>query len=127
MYSRRKPSAAALQSSERRGREDASERLIVLVPRLASLELAIDERRGDGGVENRHVRRFVVERAPAHFELPCTGEGCVDGGHDVTRQVADALRRGATRFDGEHACNGNVGANACSRVLHFVGTATYKP
>ena len=126
MLSRRKPSEASIRAAERRQREDASERLLAKVPSLTSLELAIESRRGSAAaVESRHVRRFVVDRAPAMFDMPCADKSCVDGGHDVTQEVMAALRSKATQFEGEHTCPGRVGDAPCGRVLRFVGTATY--
>jgi hypothetical protein len=117
---------AAQRFAERRRREDESPRLIAEVPRLQSLTLAIEERSQGGPVgESTHVRRVVVQHAPALFFLPC-GEGrCKDGGHDVTHDVMRALKAGETRFEGQDACAGSVGTAPCSRILHFVATATY--
>lgn len=127
MLSRRKPSEAAMRAAERRDREDAAERLLVQVPDLLTLDLAIEERRGDAAVvESRHVRRINVERAPAMFDLPCADRACADGGHDITREVMTALRAGSRRFEGEHTCNGNVGNGTCGRVMRYVGTATWR-
>jgi hypothetical protein len=72
------------------------------------------------------VRRFVVERAPAHFEFPCTDKLCTDGGHDVTRDIIAGLAASKTSFEGEHTCRGQSGTEPCNRILRFVITATYK-
>jgi hypothetical protein len=127
MLSRRKPTEASLRSAERRQREDAAERLLAQIPALVTLELAIEEGRGGvDGADTRHVRRVVVERAPALFDLPCTERTCVGGGHDVTRGVMAALQAREVRFEGEHKCAGQVGTNPCGRVLRYVGTATWR-
>ena len=127
MFSRRKPTEASLRATERREREDAADRLIEKVPTLASLEIALEEYTPTNTIgESRYVRRFVVERAPAHFELPCTDKSCTDGGHDITREVLASLRSGMRRFDGEHCCQGNVGTGTCGRVLRYVVVATYR-
>jgi hypothetical protein len=127
MFSRRKSTEASLRAADRREREDAAERLAARVPTLASLEIALEERRSSGAIgESRHVRRFVVERAPALFDFPCSDTSCADGGHEVTREVLAALRSGARAFAGEHACGGSVGATACARVLRYALAATFR-
>jgi hypothetical protein len=124
--SRRKPSAASIRSTERRQREDTAVRLLAQVPSLVVLEFAIEERRGTASIaESRHVRRFVVERAPALFDLPCADRSCADGGHDVTREVMASLRAMSRTFTGEHTCDGNVGSGTCGRVLRYTATAKY--
>src|SRR5580692_1192629 len=100
----RKQSEAALRFAERRKREDDAPRLSAEVPRLLTLRLEIEERSGGSVVaEPVHVRRIVVEHAPALFFLPC----------------------GETRFDGQDVCAGSQGSGQCSRVLHYVAVATY--
>jgi hypothetical protein len=117
-------SEAAQRSRERRDREDAAERLHAVVPRLGSLALEVREARGEEiGVS--YVRRVVVERAPALFDLPCTDPDCKDGGHDVTAPILRALRSAQTRFEGEHACHGQIGRGQCQRVLRYVGLAAF--
>lgn len=96
------------------------------MPRLRSLALEIEEKSEGGSVaQPAHVRRVVVEHAPALFVLPCGDARCKDGGHDVTHAVMRCLRAGEPRFEGEHVCSGSVGTAQCSRVLHYVGIATY--
>jgi hypothetical protein len=122
----RRQSEGAQRFAERRKREDEAPRLTAEVPRLQSLALEIEEKSGGGTVaEPTHVRRVVVQHAPALFVLPCGDARCKDGGHDVTYAVMRALRGGETRFDGEDVCTGSVGTGQCPRVLHFVGIATY--
>ena len=126
MYSRRNTEAVERRRA-RRAREDQSARLRNEVPDLQQLQLAVTAFRGQAQIaEARHVRRFVVEQAPALFVLPCTDSSCQDGGHDVTTAILRALRAHLERFEGENACNGRVGTAECARVLHYVGTATYR-
>jgi hypothetical protein len=125
MYNRRH-SEAAQRFAERRKREDEAPRLSAEVPRLQSLRLEIEERNEAGPVaEPTHVRRVVVANAPAMFLLPCGDARCKDGGHDITHAVVRHLRAGEPRFEGQDACAGSLGSGQCSRVLHFVGIATY--
>jgi hypothetical protein len=127
MLNRRRFGLAAQRFAERRQREDEAPRLTAEVPQLTDLKLEIDEHRAGGAVaEAPHIRRIVVERAPALFVLPCGDAACKDGGHDVTSTILRALRAGETRFEGEDVCNGMVGTAPCSRVLRYVATATYK-
>ena len=125
MYGRSRE--ASERFAERRKREDEAPRLITIVPQLKSLRLDLDERHKDGVVstEPAHIRRVVVEHAPALFFMPCGDSRCREGGHDITRPVLDALRAGDTRFEGEDECHGSQGSGYCGRVLHFVGTAEF--
>ena len=76
---------AAERYAERRRREEEAPRLLTAIPTLESLRLEIEERRAGGSLsEAAHVRRIVVERAPALFVLPCHDAACKGGGHDVT-------------------------------------------
>lgn len=123
----RRFSEAAQRFADRREREDNAPRLRAQIPQLESLRLEIEERRAGSSVaDTRHIRRIVVESAPALFDLVCGDPSCRDGGHDVTRAVLQALSRGSTQFEGEDTCHGTIGNNApCSRVLRFVAHATY--
>lgn len=126
MNGRGRLSDAAVRAAERRRREDEAPRLAARVPRLASLKLEIEERRSSAvGADVSHVKRVVVDSAPALFELPCCDRSCKDGGHDVTRQILRELERGATTFDIEDVCDGSIGSAQCSRVLTLRGFATY--
>jgi hypothetical protein len=125
LYNRRH-SEAAQRFAERRRREDEAPRLTAEVPRLTGLKLEVEERSGAGPVaEPTHVRRIVVEHAPALFVLPCGDARCKDGGHDITHGVMRHLRAGETRFEGQDVCPGSVGSSQCSRVLVYVAEATY--
>ena len=118
---------AAERYAERRRREEEAPRLVAVVPTLESLRLDIEEHRAGGTLsEAAHVRRIVVERAPALFVLPCHDGACKGGGHDITHEVMRSLREKSERFTGESPCNGSVGSSECRRVLRYVATATYK-
>lgn len=106
--------------AERRQRENDAPRLHKEIRRLTSLTMHID----NGG--SRYLWRIVVERAAALFELVCPEDGCTDGGHDLTRIITHALRASATRFEGESACHGDLGARGCGRILKYVAEATYR-
>lgn len=122
----RRHSEAAQRFADRRRREDEAPRLTAEVPRLTDLKLEIEERSGSSPVaEPTHVRRIVVQHAPALFMLTCGDPRCKDGGHDITHAVMRQLRAGQTRFEGDDVCPGNVGSSQCSRVLHYTATATY--
>lgn len=127
MQSRSRNSEAAQRFAERRRREDAAPRIREVVPNLATLRLEIDERRGASNAgDPKHVRLVVVDSAPALFNLPCGDHACKDGGHDMTDNVLRALQAGATRFELEDTCHGNVGKAFCGAVMHIVITATYQ-
>lgn len=122
----RRNNDAAQRFAERRKREDEAPRLVAEVSRLKTLCLDIGERiDGSSVAEPNHVRRIVVEHAPALFFLPCGDPRCKDGGHDITHVLMRGLRAGETRVEGDDACAGSLGQAQCSRVMHFVATATY--
>ena len=123
----RRHSEAAQRQTERRLREDEAPRLTAEVPRLASLRLEIAENRGGGMIaEAAHVRRIVVESAPALFMMSCADKSCKDGGHDLTWDIMRALKSSMPRFEGEHTCDGQLGTATCGRVMHYVGIAEYR-
>jgi len=126
MFSRRRNHQAAERARERRDREDSAARLRDEVPELTSLRLEVSEFEGDRQIpEASHIRRIVVEHAPALFLLGCTDQRCVDGGHDLTRDIMRALRMHQSNFDGEHVCPGRTGSADCSRRLRYIATASY--
>jgi len=127
MRNGRRHGEAAQRFEERRRREDEAPRLQAELPRLRTLKLEVEERTGDGVVsaEPAHIRRVVVESAPALFVLSCGDARCKDGGHDITQTVMAALRAGMARFEGEDECTGSQGSGYCARVLRYVGVATY--
>lgn len=125
MQHRRKASPAALQSEERRLREDAAPRLASEVPGLVTLKLFIEDRSSASPAQPKYVRHIVVEHAPALFLIGCTDPNCRDGGHDVTGPVMRALGRRETAFEGDDSCTGALGPNPCLRVLHYQAVATY--
>ncbi len=106
-------------------------RLSASIPALETLKLEIRETTSSGSSsscpEAAHIRRIVVEHAPALFFVMCHDSYCKDGGHDLSHGVLLALRQQKTRFTGEDRCNGRVGSADCQRILHYVGTATYRP
>lgn len=124
---RSRSTEASQAAAERRQREDRAPRLLAEVPALATLKLELEElRQGASVPETVHVKHVAVAHAPALFDLPCLDTTCSGGGHDVTTQVLAALRSGSTKFQGEHACNGTTRTAPCTRVLRYVGIATYK-
>jgi hypothetical protein len=112
--------------AERRRREDEARRLHDEVPRLQTLRLEIEERRGHATfAETKHVRHVVVARAPSLFVLPCGDPDCRDGGHDMTDAVMQHLRDGATDFVVESGCGGDVRGARCDRVVRLRAAAKY--
>ena len=94
------------------------------MPDLTRLQLNIEERTNVG--RNAHIRRVVIDSAPALFSVPCGDPQCVDGGHDLTTPVMQALRSRKRLLHGEDPCIGSVGPST-SRVLHFDVIAEYRP
>src|SRR5579859_4730332 len=106
MHNPRKYGEAAQRFAERRQREDSAPRLAAEIPDLLTLELEIEERvAGNRVAEPSHIRRVVVESAPALFVLRCGDPRCKDGGHEVTDAVLRRLRSRETRFEGSDECN----------------------
>ncbi len=124
MMPHRRNSPAALRFAERRRREDGAPRLSNEVPSLTSLKLMVEER--DGVAGTKHLRLFVVDRAPALFLVPCGDPRCPDGEHDLTTTVMHALLARETSFRGSDKCTGSIGPSACARVVHFDATAVFR-
>jgi hypothetical protein len=124
MYGRSRE--ASERFAERRKREDEAPRLREEVPNLESLRLEVEEHRGTSAVaETKHVRIVMVDRGPALFVLPCGDSECRDGGHDITNEVMDRLRRGTKDFVVEDRCFGNVRDVSCGRIVRVLAIATY--
>jgi hypothetical protein len=115
------------RTAERRQREDEAPRLAVTIPALQGLRLEVLEHSSSiSHPEHTHVRHVVVANAPALFVMPCHDTHCKDGGHDLTQEILAALGRRNARFEGEDVCRGMVGSAGCSRILGYVGVATYQ-
>jgi len=113
--------------AERRKRENEAPRLAARAPTLEKLRLEVHVRSSNiARPEHTHIRHVVVPSAPALFFVPCHDAQCKDGGHDLTAAVMAALQSKKERFDGEDTCPGSVGSAACSRVLGYVGVASYR-
>jgi hypothetical protein len=123
MMPERRDSLAAQRCSLRRRREDEAPKLHGEVPGLTSLWLEVEERTDAGAT--KHIRRFVVERAPALFLVPCGDPRCA-GEHDLTATVMRALRARESSFRGSDECTGSVGSSSCPRAIRFQGTAEYR-
>jgi hypothetical protein len=122
MFGRQRGAEIAARRKARRDREDGSARLRDEVPALSALHFEVSSRHGRAQLaETRHLKRFVVDQAPALFEMPCTDKACKDGGHDLTREVLKALRAAAERFEVEDDCRAG-----CGRTLQVVGVAAYR-
>jgi hypothetical protein len=124
MMNRRNNPAAAQRFAERRRREQDAPRLREQVPNLVSLRLEIEERSGEAGI--KHVRRVVIDHAPALFLVPCGDAKCPDGEHDLTSAVMQALRAHETSFHGKDGCTGKAGLSPCSREVRFDAVAQYR-
>jgi len=123
----RRQSEAYERFTERREREDRAPRLATSIPTLATLSLEIRETTSGSSEcrEATHIRRIVVEHAPALFFVTCHDSYCQDGGHDLSRDILDALRHEKAEFSGQDRCHGRVGSADCQRTLHYVARATY--
>jgi hypothetical protein len=126
MFNRKRQTEASVRAMERRQREDEAPRLSKMILGLKELRLDIEERAG-GASAARHIRRIVVDRAPALFVIPCSESRCRDGGHDLTNEIMRALGSQSTEFRGEDTCFGQVGSgsDSCGRVLNYAAHAQY--
>lgn len=87
----------------------------------------MSEKRGGVGIADAaHIRRVVVEHAPALFLIPCGESSCRDGGHDITRAVLRGIETRSTTYEGDDPCSGQTGTAPCARTLVFTAHATYK-
>jgi hypothetical protein len=117
---------AHLRFTERRKREDEAPRLKADVPRLRTLRLDVEERRGESLLaETRHTRHVVVDSAPALFVIGCGDPDCRDGGHDVTEALVRRLSEHAASFSVEDVCMGHLRGAPCGRVIRVLVSATY--
>ncbi len=122
---RKKNSATAQRSADRREREEQAPRLLTSVPVLKSLRISIEDRYPLG--VTKHVRHVMVARAPALFVIACGDATCDSEGHDITSEVMRALYARSTTLESESRCDGNVGTAQCPRILHFKLQAEYAP
>jgi hypothetical protein len=120
----RRNNLAADRFAERRRRENDTPKLCNQVPTLTSLRLDIEERSVVGTI--KHIRRFVIDRAPSLILVRCGDPRCAGGEHDLTSTVMRALFARETSFQGSDQCTGFVGPSPCARVVHFDGTAEYR-
>ncbi len=112
----------AARRKARRDKEDGSARLRDAVPSLSALHFQVSSRHGRAQLaETRHLKRFIVDQAPALFEMPCTDKACKEGGHDMTRDILKALNAAEARFEVENDCRAG-----CGRTLQVVGVAVYR-
>lgn len=117
---------AAERFAERRRREDAAPRLKEVVPRLTGCRLELSERGGGStGAEVAHIRRVVVDNAPALFFVPCGDSECRDGGHDLTVPLLRGLEGHRVEIRGEDTCSGYVGDTPCGRILAYAAFSEY--
>jgi hypothetical protein len=125
MMNHRRNSPAALRFADRRRREDEAPKLRDEVQGLTGLRLEIED--CSGVTASKHVRRVMVDSAPALFLVPCVDPRCTDGEHDLTHAVMQALRSHKTSFQGTDECHGSLGPSPCPRVVRFEGIAEYGP
>jgi hypothetical protein len=127
MFARRRNALAQERLTNRRAREDEAGRLVERIPDLENLSIDIAEsREGNTISETKYTLRVPLPGATALFEVTCSDRGCKEGGYDITREVLFALRDRKERFEGQVSCQGQCGRGPCTRVLHYVGSATYK-
>ncbi len=120
----RKLSEAGQRYAERREREDQAPRLAQQFPDVRALKLEIEEVASATATQPKHIRRVVVEHAPALFLVPCGNPGC-SGEHDLTTAILRSLRARERTFGGESRCHGMTGDRPCERVVRWDATAEY--
>lgn len=121
----RRDQARIEANAEQRRREDSCPRLCDEVTSLQTLRIHFEDRRNAGQLTAMsYSKPIVVMSAPALFEIRCMEPRC-DGLHDLTREIMSGLKQHLTKFEGDSACNGQVGEIGCDRVLGFSCVATY--
>jgi hypothetical protein len=129
MVNRRKQKDAERKErrTKRDEREQAAGKLLDKAPDLTSLSITIHETRREGSAsDTHHIRRFILENTPAHFEVFCSDPTCEDGGYDVTQEILRALMSHQVKFEGEQHCGGRCGPIDCGRRLRYEAVATYR-
>ena len=116
---------AAQRFADRRKREDDAPRLSSEIPKLATLRLAVEERRATvTAAESKHLRHVIVNRAPALFIIPCGDPSC-DGGATTDDPIMRELRAHRTASRSTTSASATR-TSRCGRNVHAVGTATYR-
>jgi hypothetical protein len=125
MWRRRTNPEAEQRTLDRRHREDGAPRLRAETPRLQSLSIELKEFFSrESSPDSVHIRRIVLETAPALFLFACGDPKC-SGDHDLTDEVLAGLRHDRTRIEGELRCGGATGESACVRKVHYTAVATF--
>jgi hypothetical protein len=113
--------------TDRWKREDDAPRLKQEVPNLEALRMNLEEFSGGHRIMGTsRIQHVVVGQASTRFEIPCGDSKCEDGGHDLTRDMLNALRSGREAFNASSVCSGRVGERACDRALEYSFTAKYQ-
>ncbi|MBC5825805.1 MAG: hypothetical protein GIW99_01950 [Candidatus Eremiobacteraeota bacterium] len=91
------------------------------------IALAADESFSDGVVNSQYVRG---PQFSADFSFDCCNKECVEGGHDITDEVADAIRHKRPTVSGERVCEGwqneeRVGSTRCHCLLRYTARIAY--
>ncbi|MDQ2816940.1 MAG: hypothetical protein M3T49_01845 [Candidatus Eremiobacteraeota bacterium] len=91
------------------------------------IALASNEAFSDGVVNSQYVRG---PQFSADFSFDCCNKDCVDGGHDITGQIADAIQGRKATVSGRHVCEGweneeRVGTTRCHRHLKYTARISY--
>jgi hypothetical protein len=114
--------------TERWEREDQAPRLATEFPELRRLRLELSEWiEARKVLDSTRVRHIIVERAAARFEEPCTDPRCKDGGHNLTHQMMQNLRRRLPTFVGQDECSGYLAERPCARILRVIVHAEFDP
>jgi hypothetical protein len=124
MQPKRFRAETAQRIADRRQRENDAPRLHDVVPRLSALQIAFSDGEAGAIAGVAHLRRVVIERAPALFSQRCANPSC-KGEHEITSELMAGLRRGEERIVGEDPCLAPVGSSSCHWVLSYVATANY--
>lgn len=117
---------AAERFAERRRQEDEAPRLRDAVPELLTCKIELSTSRASSVTPDvTHTRHLIVDRASTMIFVACSDPACRDGGYDIGSTIVRGLRDRRTEIRGDDACNGNVGAAHCGRLLQYRAIATF--
>lgn len=120
-------------AQELRARQEAQGRIRERFPNVDQITFALWEHERPDGPALSALERTYQPADWALFAFGCSARECGgESGHDVTREVVEAIHAAKTEIDGRHACAGwrdaeHVGRVRCGRELTYRAIITYQP
>ena len=124
MFTQRQGARAKYQEQQGQRVKDAPT-LAEEFPRLKSLTVNIQYFDSDAPA-NSHPLKFAVnvQNAKSVLRFHCPNGECIRGDFDLTKKLANAVKRHSTALTGEMPCPGwlsktTIGTVRCHNVLHY--------